>query len=278
VERRVESGVATFVYRSTAPVPFLNLPIAKYGVLKEAGIRIYHFPEHAEGAARVLERTRAALDLLGRWFGSLGQAPRFAIMEIPVYWGGQASLTGGIIQEADVFESPDSFRPLYHELSHLWNAPDAERPSPRWNEGLATFLQYLLAERLDGWEEMASAVERSAERVLQAIESDPAYRGVPFARYGDERMTDLSYRTGFVMFYLLHELMGEEDFNQAVGRHYQRYRGSTGSFDDLVRIAGEISSRDLRAFFDDWVHSTGWQERLKKTGSVAALLEAYRAG
>jgi hypothetical protein len=277
VERRVNDGVATFVYRSTAPVPFLNLPIAEFGLLSKSGIRVYYFPEHADGAKRVLERARSALELLGQWFGPLGQPPRVAVMEIPKGWGSQASLTGGIIQTADVFENPDSLQPLYHELSHLWNAPDEERPSPRWNEGLATFLQFLLAERLDGSQDIDATVERSALRLLQAIESESAHQGVPFARYGHAQMTDYSYRTGFVMFYFLHELLGEKEFNRALGGYYQQFRDASGSFDDLVEIANKTSSRNLKIFFDDWFYTVRWQAKLKRAESVAALLESYRS-
>lgn len=86
-------------------VPFLNLPIAEYGLLEQQGIRVYYFPADKAGAERVLERSLQALRLLSDWFGPLDSQPRFAIMEIPEGWGSQADLAGGIIQTASAFRA-----------------------------------------------------------------------------------------------------------------------------------------------------------------------------
>lgn len=278
VRRTVDDGLATYVYRSTAPVPFLNLPIAEYGVREAQGIRVYHFPEDAAGAERVLERSLQALRLLGDWFGPLDSPPRFAIMEIPEGWGSQANLAGGIIQTADAFRAPDSLRELYHELSHLWNVPDTDRPSPRWNEGLAMFLQCRLAQELDGWDGMETYVERVADRLLEDTGSDPDYRDTPFVRYGEAALTDYSYDTGLLMFYVLQQVAGDPQLLEALGGYYRRYRKTGGSFEELVRHLSTATGLDLAALFDDWVYTTRWRDRLRGRQSMKSLAESYLPG
>lgn len=275
VRRTVNDGFATYVYRSTAPVPFLNLPIAEYGIREAQGIRVYHFPEDAAGAERVLERSLQALRLLGDWFGPLDNPPRFAIMEIPEGWGSQADLAGGIIQTADAFRAPDSLRELYHELSHLWNVPDTDRPSPRWNEGLAMFLQCRLARELDGWDGMEAYVERVADRLLERTGSDPDYRDTPFVRYGEAALTDYSYGTGLLMFYVLQQVAGDRQLLAALGGYYQRYRTTGGSFAELTRHLTSATGLDLAELLDDWVYTTRWRDRLRQRRSMKSLAESY---
>ena len=73
------------------------------------------------------------------------------MIEIPEGFGSQASATAGIILDASAFGDQAQLPQLYHELSHFWNPRDLDVPSPRWNEGLAMYLQYRLARELDGF-------------------------------------------------------------------------------------------------------------------------------
>jgi len=263
VERSTEDGRTTFVYESVAPVPFLNLPVAEYAVISRSGVRVYYFPADSVGAGRILQSATEGLALLEEWFGPLGVDPELAIMEIPEMWGSQASLTGGIIQTADAFREPGRAYALYHELTHLWNAPDLDRPSARWNEGLATFLSRRMAVELDGWEGMDDAVTGISERLIGAASMTPEIATVPFIRYGEAGLTDLSYRVGFLMFYALHRALGAERFDAALGGYYQdnRLRGVT--FEGLLDHLQAHSARDLSPFFRDWVYTTGWHEQLR---------------
>ena len=275
VERTVQDGRATFTYRSTAPVPFLNLPIARYDVLEESGLRLYYFPSDHTGAKVIVGRVAEAVELLTSWFGPLGQKPDFAIMEIPAGWGSQAHLTAGILQTAEVFEDPSDLRELYHELSHLWNAPDLDRPSARWNEGLAMYLQSILAEEIEDWSDRAEYLEYRADRLLRAFDDNTSAQGVPFADYGQKGLTDYSYATGMLFFFVLEELIGQQELLGILRDHYQEHRERGTTFEDLEARLMRGASRDLGPFLEEWVHTTTWQDRLRHRDSVPGLAELY---
>ncbi len=277
IARTTANGSATWVYESVGPAPFVFVTVADYRLLEERGVRVFSFPDDVDGGARLLASALRAMDLMAEWFGPLPGPPEVAVMEIPEDWGSQASLYTGILQTASAFRRPERSFELYHELSHLWNAPDIESPSPRWNEGLAVFLQFRLAETLDGWQGMEDEVDTIAARVLRTLEETPSYQGVPFSAYGERGMTDLSYGTGFLMFYLLDRLMGTEALYQALRAHFQSHHESGGSFEDLATQLRAASPRPLDPFLRDWLSTTGWQERWASSGSAAALLESYRA-
>jgi hypothetical protein len=255
-------GRSTFLYESLAPVPFLNLPIARYGLEESEGVRVYHFLDDEAGGRRVLESTRSGLDLLSAWFGPLNDPPDVVIMEIPEMWGSQASLTGGIIQTADAFREGASMTPVYHELSHLWNAKDLDQPSARWNEGLATFLQYRMAQELEG-SSLEEGVRRAAEGILTTASGNPELFRTPFRRYGEAGLTDLSYRVGCLMFDALFTKLGPEVFDDALGSYYEDHELRGGTFEDLTEAFQNRTDLDLSGFFHEWIDTAGWYDQLR---------------
>lgn len=275
IESTVKNGRARFTYQSSAPVPFLNLPIARYEILEEGGVRLYFFPSDRAGASLILGRIAEAVELLTAWFGPLGQSPSFAIMEIPAGWGSQAHIAAGIMQTAEVFEDPSDLRQLYHELSHLWNAPDTDQPSARWNEGLAMYLQSILAEEIEAWEGRSEYLERRADRLLRSFDENPSAQGVPFAAYGKKGLTDYSYATGLLFFFVLEELLGQQQLLEILRAHNQEHRESGTTFEDLEEALTRGASRDLGPFLQEWIHSTTWQDRVRTRDSIPGLAELY---
>jgi hypothetical protein len=263
-------------YRNASPSPFLNICVAPYALLEERGIRIAYFREDSSGARRLARSVTSALGELTRWFGPLGAEARLTISEIPEGWGSQASLAGGIIQEAGAFREPGQLRALYHELSHLWNATDTDRPSPRWNEGLAMFLQLRLAAQVDHDTTTAAALARSASRVRQMLTDDTRLRTVPPIEYGRRAMTDYSYRVGQLMFAAMFELAGEATFDRIVGGYYQAHRASGGTTDDFIRYAESIGPPSLSRLFDDWMRTARWSELVGKGLGVSEIVAGYR--
>jgi len=199
-----------------------------------------------------------------------------AITEIPDGWGSQASLIGGIIQTASAFRDPTRLGELYHELSHLWNARDLDTPSPRWNEGLAMFLQHLMRERLDGWTGRTDFYTRAIAAMKANVTQDTALRRVPFRDYGNREMTGRSYGVGDLMFATLYDLLGAAQFNRVVGGYYRQFPNG-GTTRDFVAFARRTASRDLTPFFEDWMFTPRWTEVLASATSIGDLAAHYRS-
>lgn len=276
IGRTLDGGVATWRFRSREPAPYLIVTIAPYRVAEADGLRIFHFPGDSVGAQMVLRASRQAAARLQELFGPLDRPLALNVMEIPDGWGSQASLAGGIIQEAAAFRDRDQLPQLYHELSHLWNARDIESPSPRWNEGLAMFLQGRLARVIDGWDGEAAALQRIAGRLLERCGSGQPCGRVPLRQYGNERLTDLSYPVGQLMFAALHHALGEETFDRALRRHFQAFKASGTRTDDLVQHFIAVGGPVARRIFDDWLESAAWVGRLRAASSVQAMFDGYR--
>jgi len=272
---RVPAGEdVTWVFAGREPVPFLNITIAPYRVLRSGALRIFHFADDEDGARTVLAGIEHAIDLYTAWFGPLGRAPALTVMEIPEGWGSQSSLVGGIIQTADAFRDPRAMPQVFHEIAHLWHPADTDAPPVRWNEGLAMFLQWRVAAALDSAVLLDQAMTRVAQRLLQRL--TPETRSVPMIAYGSANLTDLSYLTGAVMFYLMFETIGPRRFDAALGSYYRAHPHTgttTRAFADWLTEA-EPGLRGT--ILEDWLFTPQGIDRLETGESLAAMVESYR--
>jgi hypothetical protein len=271
--KRDADSISTWSYRSIEPVPFLNITIAPYRIVEGPGFRLFAFPEDSAGAAGVSNAIANALRTLAAWYGSLVRQPDIAVMEIPEAFGSQASLSAGIILTADAFRDRSQLRQLYHELSHLWNPTDTDVPSPRWNEGLATFLQWRLAAELDGWSDWSARLETAAQALLRRCAANCATRAL--AEYGRAGMTDLSYTTGFLMFAALFQTLGAEVFDRTYRQFLQTSMSAGASTTDLARAFRTADSRSEN-ILDEWLFTTRWHARLAAGETMARIVAGYR--
>jgi aminopeptidase N len=137
------------------------------------------------------------------------------------------------------------------------------------------FLQNLLREELDGWLGRKSYEGQRIESMKRQTAADSLLRVVPFIDYGKRDMTGRSYTVGSIMFGTLFELLGADEFNKVVGGYYQQFANG-GTTRDFIAFAKRTSSRDLTAFFDDWVFTTRWTEVLAAATSSGELANHYR--
>jgi len=277
------AGRSTWTYRSTAPVPFLNITIAPYAMLERDGVQSFFFHADSAGARLAVDRAVAGIALLTRWFGPLENPARLTVIEIPDGWGSQASLTGGIIQTAAAFRDPQRSHEIYHELSHLWNPPDTGTFSPRLNEGLASFLEWRMADALDGRSALDSIVDLRAATLIQRAATDPSLAQIPMAAYGRERRTDLSYRVGMLLFYAIERCIGPDSFNALWRDYYRKSRTTGGSDLDFAAFAARSSqgpgrprATRLGRLFDEWFFTTRWLRRLTAGESMTAIAATCR--
>lgn len=275
VERTVRDGHASYVYRNLKPAWRMDFAIARFGTLEGPGLRVFHLPEDRAGAKRVLEAAEASMALYAKWFGPLRNAPAFTVIEIPDGWGSQADVSS-ILQAAAAFRDPARLHEVYHEISHLWNVSSLDRPFCRWDEGLASFLEHLTQEKLDGHSLLDERVENTAQKIIGRASEEPRLKFVPMIDYGKQEMTRYSYSTGMLMFYALYRTVGQDSFDAIVGGYYRKYQATGASTDQFVSLAQTAAGRDLASFFNDWLYTTRWYEILVSGVKVQDLADRYR--
>ncbi len=275
VERNAGPGELTYVYRSVKPSWRMDFAIGHYGILRDGPLSVAYLAPDSAGARRVLGAARRSLDLFRGWFGPLPGEPALTIIEIEDGYGSQTDVAA-IIQSAAAFRDSTRDRELYHEVSHLWNPPDTDRPSPRWNEGLASFLEDLAEETLSG----RAVVRPRAERLLAWLRDiaprQPQLTSVPLAEYGRAQLTDYSYGVGALFFHLLYDVAGPQRFRTIIGGYSQRYTATGGSTRDFAAYATSAAGMDLTPLFRDWFFTTNWWAAVRGSASYDELVRRYR--
>jgi aminopeptidase N len=94
---------------------------------------------------------------------------------------------------------------------------------------------------------------------------------------------------GSMIFRMLRETIGRENFDRLLQRFLETYRGKNASIDEFEKLATKISQENLRYFFAQWVEGTGVPEftvdyqiirtragKFRTRGTVKQNLESLR--
>ena len=163
---------------------------------------------------------------------------------------------------------------MAHEIAHQWfgNSVTERDWHHIWlSEGFATyFTSYYLA-GVYGESRMKSLMQHSRNRIINAVEKDPA----PVI---DTTITDFmnllstySYQKGAWVLHMLNNEIGEDSFTRAIRTYYSRFRNRTVVTDDFRELVEEISGETLGWFFAQWLYredlpviDTRWDYNVKK--------------
>jgi hypothetical protein len=271
-------GETTYTYTNLKPAWRMDMPIAPYGILEDEpnNLKIFHLPQDKDNAAMVLEAMKKSFQLYTNWFGPADDFQGFTIIEVPEGYGSQADVTS-ILQTADAFQNRDRITDLYHEISHIWNVRANDPLPARFeSEGLAMFLQYLVQERLDNKPDaLIKGYERLSDRFRQQCERNPKCKDVPIIEYGNEDLTDLSYTKGMLFFYLLYNIMGEEEFLNAAGSFYQKYKNSGATSEEFLNHLKERTQQNLDRLYQEWIYGTESSRLVLDKVPIEEIIQRY---
>ncbi|MCK6617190.1 MAG: hypothetical protein L6Q51_06075 [Cyclobacteriaceae bacterium] len=268
------NGHTTFEFENTEKAWRMDIAISNYRKLTDNGLLVYYFKQDSLGAKKVLEALRKTTNLYSNWWGPLNNFKGFSIIEIPDGYGSQADVTS-ILQAASAFKDSTEMHQAYHEISHLWNV-NLKAPSPRWEEGLATFIEYLTIEKLEHREYLEYVTNWVLQVVRREVTNDTRLKTMPMVDFGKHGMTDYSYSLGMIAFRILYEILGEKDFNQSLKIFYQDYSMKEATTEDFVRITKLTSGRDLTTFFNDWFFTTRYVTHIEKEKTFEQLVMIYK--
>lgn len=263
-----EGDYKTFKYKSTKPSYQMVTTIAKYASLQNNNIFTYYFEDHHVSAQRTHNMMLLAFSKYSKWWGALETDGKFSLIQIPEGYGSQAN-ENFIIQTASAFNDPDQIRQLFHEVSHLWNVKSNDKHPPRWNEGLATFLEYLTTDKLQN----KNTLEAFAKTTFETLKANKEYGEVPLINFGKQHITDRSYHVGFMMFYLIYKNLGDRKFHKLIKSYRQEY-GEVGSTTlEFTEFVEQHFGTRLNAIFRDWMYTTNYYNHIERSLKIEDLVQ-----
>ncbi|MBQ4879022.1 peptidase M1 [Pseudoalteromonas luteoviolacea] len=259
----------TYRYTNKLPAWRMDFAIARYAYYVKGKYSIFSW-ESSQNSQALLEKIANTFDLYAKWFGPLEQELGYTFIEVPENYGAQADVTS-VIQDAKGFKELDR---VYHEISHQWNVKSLDVHSPRWNEGLATFLEALTLDKLDSPGHLSQQTAKTLNKVKDTIKHNQQYDQTAFIEYGKEGLN--SYTVGMIFFHLLYDLVGENEFNHIIGSFYRTFYATGSTTEQFIQFVKRNSRKDLAHFFDEWAYSPVFAKRLNEFESYKELYQFYK--
>jgi aminopeptidase N len=155
-----------------------------------------------------------------------------------------------------------------HELAHQWfgDLVTCRDWSHGWlNEGFATFLQRVWKEADTSENGGEDEAKYSQYLDLKAyLDEDSSHYRRPIVCNTYIEPIDLFdrhlYQKGGLVLNLLRSTLGDELFWKSVRLYLERHRGGSVETLDLIRAIEEVTGRNMRRFFDEWVFGAGHPE------------------
>jgi len=149
---------------------------------------------------------------------------------------------------------------LAHELVHNWwgNYVYVDWPDGNWCEGLTFFCTNYFWSILDDRPEDAEHLRfRAMVRYSVEVDEDTDYPVREFWTKMTSVDGDIGYDKSSFIFLMLKEMIGDEEFFEALHIVVERHGGTITNWNDFIAAFEDVTGRDLGNFFDGWLETEG---------------------
>jgi aminopeptidase N len=169
-----------------------------------------------------------------------------------------APFSGGMEHQTMSSQGYYNFTLDAHELFHQWFGDHVTCKTWRdiWiNEGFASYGEYIALEHLRSKAAAQADMLGVHNRVKGQLGGSIFFTDTTNARIFSSR---LSYDKGAAIVHTLRFVLGDSIFYAVLNKFQQQYAFSTASIDDFKAVAETVSSKNLTAFFDQWIYKEGY--------------------
>jgi aminopeptidase N len=164
---------------------------------------------------------------------------------------------------------------LGHEILRQWfgNFVYIDLDKGNWSEGLTAYLADHLYEEQTGkgWEYRKEQL--IAYDAYVNPENEISLR--EFTKKTDRASSAVGYGKGAMVFHMLKNLVGEDQFYGALREFISRNQSQNASWDNIKAAFENKSGRNLASFFKQWVDEKGLQDLSVKKASVKRKGDAF---
>ncbi|HVG38443.1 MAG TPA: M1 family aminopeptidase, partial [Pyrinomonadaceae bacterium] len=253
-----------FVHRQPALVgnivagPYVNRNL-RFGNYE---VQFFAKPGSESFIERYAELAGRALQFYTSAYGNPNFGARYVIAQIDdesldAYAApGMEFLSAKFFDPARVAQTNSHEERLQREVAYQW-----------WGHtvGLKSFDDTWLSQGLAEWSAFALRESTLSSGALDAAQHDQMERALMFEQSASIRRApgavddqsaayqSIIFYKGSMVFRMLRETMGKDNFNQLLRTMLQQYRGKAVSIDEFEKLASQIAGNDMRYFFARWV-------------------------
>ena len=245
------------------PTKIMVIGVAEFAVQyagDAAGIPVYSwvYPENRNEGFYDYEQARDVLPFFIDYIGPYGYK-KLANVQSKTMFGGMENASAIFYSEGSVTGKRTIEGLLAHEIAHQWfgNMVSEKNFSHVWlSEGFATYFTNLYMENKYGKKKMNEMLE---EQRKQVISFSKRTKTVVIDNNSDymELLNTNSYQKGAWILHMLRNAVGDEVFHKIIRNYYEKFAGKNADTDDFRMMAEEISGKDLKQFFKQWLYEPG---------------------
>lgn len=281
-EPRSQDGRKLLHYRNRYPLREFSLAISKnYRVLSQEwnGIMIhsYYLKKDEAGGRKALEY---AIDMMRYYSKQFGDYPYSQFSIAPVYLGcGGTQNAGLIFVDRRAYRMPEFLNRYFdfliaHETGHQWwyNVVGNDKYRQLWlDEGMNSYWTTCYLQDKYGQDAKLINMPHWAETIVPnpTFARLRTYQYLFFAKKGLNQpvLSDLpsfyepsliftvAYGKGSAVLDMLSYYLGKDKFLEIMRTYYQRYKFANADINDFVKVAEEVSGKNLKWYVDEWLYS-----------------------
>lgn len=149
---------------------------------------------------------------------------------------------------------------IVHEIAHQWfgNMATEKSFAHLWlSEGFATYFTTLYFENKNGIAKAQQLREEDRQQVIGFSKEDKTPVVNTTEKDYMNLLTPNNYQKGGWVLHMLRTQLGDSVFKKIIRKYYATYAGKNADSEDFQIIAEEVSGKNLKAFFKQWLYVAG---------------------
>ena len=232
----------------------------------------YYVPEDKkESIERSFHWTPDVIRFFEEYFGTSYPYSKYSQTTVQDFeYGGMENVTCTTLPDDTLLDKRASIdntstrNVIAHELAHQWfgDLITCKDWAHIWlNEGMATYCEALYIEELEKKDEFQHYMRTIANYYIRKSCTDykrPIVTNI--YKYPDELFDSHSYQKGAWVLHMIRNSIGDELFRKLLKKCLVDYKEKNIDTDEFCKALEEISEKDFKLFFKQWVYSPGHPE------------------
>jgi aminopeptidase N len=275
LRKETKSGWTSWHWRLDQPhsIYLISVAVGRFSEIKDEwdGIPVLYYCEQGreEDARRGFAKTTKAMAFFSEETGVRYPYSKYAQVAVAEYPGGMEHTTCTTQTDACLIDrraglDTDLDLLVAHELAHQWfgDLVTCREWSHAWlNEGFATYFEVLFQAHDKGIDEADYEMHVNARAYID--EDTRRYRRPIVCTSYKEPWTLFDrhlYEKGAWVLHMLRSELGVDLWRKSIKHYLEKHRDGSVETLDLIQAIEETTGRNMRPFFDQWVHRAGYPQ------------------
>ena len=203
-----------------------------------------------------------AIKILDYFQNNIGPYPykKLANVQSKTRWGGLENANTIFYFENSVTGKAERESLIAHEEAHQWfgnSATENDWHHVWLSEGFATYFTNLYLENTYGHDRLVEEEKRDREEVINYYVKNPSPVVDTTIIDINKVLSTNTYQKGSWVLHMLRHEVGDLSFWKGIQQYYATYRNSNALTADFQKIMEEVSGKDLKIFFKQWLFQAG---------------------